>query len=170
MTVDGDTYLVLARDVQMNPITDQVLHADFLRVTPKTKINVAVPVEYVNEAGSPGLKEGGVLNIIRFDVELTCRATSIPDKIEVDLEGLEIGDSLKISSVTLPEGTSPAITDRDFNLATIAAPRVLVEEEPTEEDAEGEEGAEGAAEGEGAEAAAEGDAAEGGEAKEEASE
>lgn len=158
--LDGDTHLVLARDVQVNPISDHIIHADFLRVTPKTRIDVAIPVEYVNEDKAPGLVEGGVLNVIRYDVELNCRATSIPDKVIVDLSGLEIGDAVKVSSVELPEGTQPTISDRDFTMASIAAPRVLVEEEPEAEGEleegelpEGEEGAEGeaAAEGEGTE-------------------
>ena len=160
---DGEKHLVLARDVQVNPISDHLVHADFLRVTPRTKIDVAIPVEYINEEASPGLEEGGVLNIVRHEVEVNCRATNIPDVIQVDLTGLQIGDAIKISDVTLPEATVPTISDRDFTMATIAAPRALVEEEAEEglEEGEvpviGEEGEE--AEGE----AAEGEDAEGSE-------
>lgn len=161
ITLDGETYLVLARDVQVNPISEHLIHADFLRVTPKTRISVAIPVEFVNEEKSPGLQEGGVLNVIRYEIELNCRATEIPDHVEVDLTGLDIGDTLKISSVELPEGTKPTITDRDFTIASIAAPRALVEEEPEEEELEEGESAEGE---EGA--ASEGDAAEAGEGDE----
>ena len=135
---EGEKYLVLARDVQVNAISDHLIHADFLRVTPRTKIDVAIPVEYINEEESPGLEEGGVLNIVRHEVEVNCRATNIPDVIEVDLTGLQIGDTIKISDVTLPDGTVPTISDRDFTMATIAAPRALVEEEPEEGLEEGE--------------------------------
>jgi large subunit ribosomal protein L25 len=170
LTVGKDKHLVLARDVQLHPVTDVVQHVDFLRVTAKTKIAVEVPVHLINEDKCPGLEEKGVLNMVRYDVELICTATSIPDFIEVNMEGKEIGDSIHISDATLPEGTKPVIDDRDFTIATIAAPRKLEEiivEEPEEgeEGVEGEEGAEGA-EGEGGEGAEGGDApAEGGEDK-----
>ena len=160
--VDGDKSLVLARDVQLHPVSDQVLHVDFLRVSDKTKITVAVPVNFTNQEKRPGIKEKGILNVIRYDVDLVCRATNIPEAIDVDLSEFNIGDSVKISNATMPEGATPAITDRDFTLATIAAPKAIVEDE--EETAEGEEGAEGAeASAEGAEgeaAPAEGEAKE----------
>lgn len=166
LEVDGDKHLVLARDVQLHPVTDNVLHIDFLRVTAKTKIVVDVPVQFINEDQSPGLQEKGILNVVRYTVELRCSATSIPDVIEVNLEGKETGDSVNISDATLPEGVKPVIDDRDFTIATIAAPRKLEEPEPVE-GAEGE-AAEGA-EGEAAEGG-EGEAAEGGEEKAEGGE
>ncbi|WP_119166936.1 50S ribosomal protein L25/general stress protein Ctc [Algihabitans albus] len=132
----GGTEKVLPRDLQLDPITDVPVHADFLRVTGASRVAVAVPVNFVNEDASPGLKQGGVLNVVRHEVELSCRADTIPDTIEVDLTGKEINDSLHISEVTLPEGVEPTITDRDFTIATIAAPNV-VEEQPAEEQAEG---------------------------------
>ena len=160
--VDGEKSLVLARDVQLHPVSDQVLHVDFLRVSDKTKITVAVPVNFTNQEQSPGIKEKGILNVIRYDVDLVCRATNIPEAIDVDLSEFNIGDSVKISNATMPEGATPAITDRDFTLATIAAPKAIIEdEEETAEGEEGEEGAEASAEGaEGEAAPAEGEAKE----------
>jgi len=159
LNVDGEKHQVLARDVQLHPVKENVLHVDFLRVTNKTKLTVAIPVNFINQEGSPWQEEKGVLNIVRHEVDLVCQATAIPEEIEVDVSELNIGDSVKISDAKLPEGAKPAIEDRDFTLATIAAPRAVVEEEP-EEGEEGEEGAEGeAAEGEGGEAA-EGDGGE----------
>lgn len=159
LDVDGDKHLVLARDVQVHPVTDVVQHVDFLRVTAKTKIAVDIPVQFIDEDKSPGLEEKGILNVTRYTVELYCSATNIPDQLEVSLEGKEHGDAVKMSDAKLPEGTKPIIDDRDFTIATILAPRKLEEIEPAEgEAAEGEEGAEGEA--------AEGDApAEGGEDK-----
>lgn len=148
LEVGGETHLVLARDIQLHPVTDFVLHADFLRVTKKTKIAVDVPVEFINEEKSPALREGAVLDVVRYRVELWCSAMDIPDHITVDLEGAELGDSLKISDAVLPEGTKPVIEDRDFSIATLQMPKKLEEPEPevSEEDeelAEGEEAAEG---------------------------
>lgn len=143
--VAGTAHKVLARDVQLHPVTDNIEHVDFLRVTDKTKIAVNVPVSFVNEDKAPGLRDGGILSVIRYEIELVCRAVSIPDEIEIDISALEMGEAVKISDVKLPEGAEPAITDRDFTIASIIAPRAVVEEEPEE----GEEGAEGeAAEGE----------------------
>ena len=164
LEVDGDKHLVLARDVQLHPVTDNVLHIDFLRVNKKTKIVVDVPVQFINEDKSPGLDEKGILNVVRYTVELRCSAIAIPDVIEVNLEGKEQGDSVNISDATLPDGVKPVIDDRDFTIATIMAPRKMEEPEPVE----GEEGAEGEA-AEGAEGA-EGEAAEGGEEKAEGGE
>lgn len=144
--VGKDDHLVLARDVQLHPVSDVIEHIDFLRVTPKTKIKVNVPVHFINENQSPGLQEKGILAVVRFDIELLCSATNIPDFVEVDLTPFAIGDAIKLSDAILPEGSTPAIEDRDFTLATISAPRTIAE--PTEE--EGEEAAE---EGEGQEAA-----------------
>ncbi len=131
---------VLPRDVHFHPVTDVPLHVDFLRVTDSTMIIVEVPVHFDGEEESPGLRQGGVLNIVRHAVELRCRAGAIPESLAATLQGLDIGDSIRISSIALPDGAKPTITDRDFTIATIAAPTVQVEEEPTE----GEEGEEGA--------------------------
>lgn len=144
LDVDGQKNLVLARDVQLHPVTDRVIHVDFLRVTNKTKLTVSVPVHFIDREESLGLKAKGILNIIRHEVELVCIATAIPENIEVSLKDVEIGDSVKISKAKMPEGASPAITDRDFTLATITQPRTMVEEKPDNEGeeakAEGEEG------------------------------
>ena len=160
LEIDGTAERVLPRELQVHPVTDVPMHVDFLRVTPATRLNVDVPVDFANEEESPGLKEGGVLNIVRHTIEVTCRADSIPAAIIVDLTGRVIGDSMHISEVDLPEGVVPTITDRDFTIATVAAPSVLPVEEEEEglegedgEILEGEEGEEGEAgeEGEGAE-------------------
>jgi len=152
--IDGKAQTVLARDVQLDPVLDFPIHADFLRVSARTRTNVNVPVHFVNEEESPGLKRGGVLNIVRHEVEVSSRADAIPDSITVDLTGYDVGDSIHISSVTLPDGVEPTITDRDFTIATIAAPTV-VKDEAAEEEAEAAE-AEAAEE----EAEAEGEAGE----------
>ena len=120
------------------------IHADFLRVTDTTQLNVEIAVLFINEEESPGLKTGGVLNVVRRSVEVICRAGSIPDSIIIDLTGREVGDSIHISEVNLPEGATPAITDRDFTIATIAAPTVMAAVEELEEMVEGEEGEEDA--------------------------
>ena len=125
---------VLPRDVQFHPVTDVPMHIDFMRFGPKTKFDVEVSVEFINEEECPGLKQGGVLNIVRHSVDLRCSPDAIPESITADLTGYEIGDSLHISEITLPEGVTPTITDRDFTVATIAAPTVVVDEDPTEED------------------------------------
>ena len=156
----GKKERVLARDLQMDPVTDRPLHVDFMRFGKDTKFNVDVVMHFLNEEDSPGLKRGGVLNVVRHEVEFLCSPDNIPEFIEIDLTGLEIGDSIHISALTLPEGVVPTITDRDFTIATIAAPTVAEVEEPTEgEGAEGAEGAEGekAEGGEGAEGEKSGD-------------
>jgi len=135
LSVEGKSNLVLTRDIQFHPVSENPLHVDFLRIGKGSNINVSVPVSFVNEELSPGLKTGGVLNTVRFELELMCPADSIPEKIEINLEGLVVGDSIKISSVNLPDGVSSTITDRDFTIATIAAPTVMSEvstEETTE--------------------------------------
>ncbi|MEQ8193524.1 MAG: 50S ribosomal protein L25/general stress protein Ctc, partial [Rhodospirillales bacterium] len=142
LKVNGDAHRVLARDVQFDPVTDRALHVDFMRFSANTRIEVAVAVHFLNEEASPGLKTGGVLNIVRHEVELDCSPENIPEFLTVDLTGLEIGDSVHISSVTLPEGVRPTITDRDFTVATIAAPTVMTAEDEAAEGAEAaEEGA-----------------------------
>ena len=138
LSVDGKSNLVLTRDIQFHPVSENPLHVDFLRIGKGSNINVSVPVSFINEELSPGLKTGGVLNTVRFELELMCPADSIPEKIEINLEGLVVGDSIKISSVNLPNGVNSTITDRDFTIATIAAPTVM-SEVSTEETAETEE-------------------------------
>lgn len=155
--IGNDTYLCLARDVQVDPVKDYLIHVDFLRVTPRTRITVNVPVNFYNEEECEGIEdEGGILNIVRHEVEIYCRATDIPEQIDVDLNGFTIGDSINISDAALPDGVEPSVTDRDFTLATIAAPRSLVEEEE-EELEEGEEGEEAEGEEEAGEDSAEGE-------------
>ena len=139
LDLDGASMRVLAREVQLHPVTSAVLHVDFLRLTDDSEVNVDVPVNFLNEDMSPGVKRGGVLNVVRRTVELICRADSIPLVIEADIEELDIGDSVKISAISLPDGVRPGITDRDFTIATVAAPTVMVEEETTEGPEEGEE-------------------------------
>ena len=140
--VDGEKHLTLCRDVQLHPVTDRPEHADFLRVSAKTRVAVAIPVVFLNEEKSPGLKRGGVLNVVRYEVECFCQADKIPERIEVDLGSVKVGESIHVSSVTLPEGVEPTITDRDFTIATLAAPRGMKASDA--EDGEGEaEGGEG---------------------------
>lgn len=157
--VDGKSIRVLPRDYQLEPVRDFLVHVDFLRIGRNSRVAVEVPVHFENEEESPGLKRGGVLNIVRHTVELECPADAIPESLTFDLAGLEIGDSIHISATELPKDVTPTITDRDFTVATIAAPAVLteaeeageVEEAETEvvgEETEGEEGSEeGEAEG-----------------------
>lgn len=133
--VEAATERVLPREVQFDPVSDQAIHVDFLRVSPTTTVTVHVPVVFHNEERSPGLKRGGLLNVVRHDIELACRADVIPHRIDIDLTGLEIGDSVHISTIELPEGVRPTITDRDFTIATIAAPTVVREEAAEVEEA-----------------------------------
>ncbi len=135
---------VLPREVQVHPLSEVPLHVDFLRVAEDAEIAIMVAVRFTDEELSDGLRHGGVLNIVRHEVELMCPATAIPESIEISLAGFDVGDSLHISHVTLPEGVRPTIADRDFTIATIAAPSVHVEEEGLEEE-EGVEGEEGEA-------------------------
>ena len=132
--VDGASHRVLAKDYQLDPIKDTIQHIDFFRITKGATLEVEIPVHFINEEESPGISRGGVLNIVRHTIEVVCRASAIPEFIEADLTGLDIGDSLNISSITLPEGVKPTIDDRDFTIATIAAPAVLGEE-PTDDEA-----------------------------------
>jgi large subunit ribosomal protein L25 len=143
--IDGKKSRVITRDLQLHPVRDDIMHADFLRLGKGSKIAVEVQVVFLNEETSPGLKAGGVLNVVRYTVELNCPANSIPESIELDLGELEVGDSMHISNVTLPDGVVPVISDRDFTIATIAAPSVSVEPEEEIDDVEGEEGEEGEA-------------------------
>lgn len=123
--IDGKSVVTLPKDVAFHPVSDRPLHVDFLRIAKGSTVEVLVPVVFVNEEASPGLKRGGVLNVVRHELELVCDATKIPDEIEVDVTGTEIGDSIHISAVTLPKGSESAITDRDFTIATIVAPSAL---------------------------------------------
>ena len=144
--IDGKKHSVIARDVQLHPVRDTILHADFLRLGKGAKIAVEVPVRFLNEEICPGLKTGGVLNVVRYTVELNCPAENIPEDIELDLIEASMGDSLHISEVTLPDGCEPVISDRDFTIATIAAPAAIrsdaAEDQEGAEDADGEEGEE----------------------------
>ena len=153
LDLDGKKEKVIPRDVAYNVVSEEPMHIDFMRIVSGKKIILEIPVKFINHPDSPGLKRGGVLNIVRRKVELKCPAENIPDEIIVDLDGTDIGTSIKISSVKLPENVIPTITDRDFVVATVAAPTVIKEpEKPAEETSA--EGAEGEAPAEGAEAAA----------------
>ena len=131
--VGGKAVRTLAKDVAFHPVSDRPLHADFLRVAKNAEVTVAVPVRFENEDAAPGIKKGGVLNVVRHEIELTVSADNIPDDVVVDLAGLEVGDSVHISAVKLPKGAASAIEDRDFTIATIAAPTVLSDAEIAEE-------------------------------------
>jgi len=145
LDIDGNSEKALPREIAFDPVSDEPIHIDFMRVVKGSKVVLEIPVKFVNSEKSPGLKKGGVLNIVRRKVELKCPTENIPNEIIVDLDNIEINTSLKISSVKLPEGVTPTITDRDFVIGTVVAPTVLVEPEKVEETAaEGEEPAEGA--------------------------
>ena len=147
LDIEGKKEKVLPRDVAYHVVSEEPIHIDFMRVVSGKKIVLEIPVKFINQPDSPGLKRGGVLNIVRRAVELRCPAENIPNDIIIDLTGTDIGTSIKISSVKLPENVVPTITDRDFVIATVAAPTIIKEpEKPVEETAEGAEG-EAAAEG-----------------------
>ena len=168
LNVDGKPQNVLLREIKYHIITDEPIHVDFLRVVPGVKIRIEVPVQFINHEKSPGLKRGGVLNIVRRKVELKCPSEKIPENLVIDLDGVDIGESFKISSINLDTDVVPTIRGRDFVIATLAAPTVMKEpEKPAEaEAAEGEEGAAGAeAATDGEKPAAEGDKKEGDEKK-----
>ena len=169
LNVDGKSQNVLPREVKYHIISDEPTHVDFLRVLPGVKIKIEVPVNFINHEKSPGLKRGGVLNIVRRKVELKCPSEKIPESIIIDLDNIDIGESFKISSVKLDTDVEPTIQGRDFVIATLAAPTVMKEpEKPAEAEAaegaeggEGAEGAEGVAAKDGDKPAAEGDKKEG---------
>lgn len=146
ISVGKETYRAMAQDVQMDPVRDTPIHVDFRRIGKNTVVTVEVPVHFFNEPESPGLKRGGVLNIVRHEIEVRARPDDLPEQFDVDLTGLDIGDSVHISAITMPDGVAPTITDRDFTVCTIAAPTVVAVEEEAEEGEAGEEGeaAEGA--------------------------
>lgn len=129
LDVDGEKHRVIPRDYQLDPVKDFPIHVDFLRVGAGTRLHVEVHVHFINEEAAPGLKRGGVLNIVRHTVELSCPPDLIPEEIVVDLTGREIGDSIHISHVTLPEGVTPTTHERDFTIATLVAPSGLRSEE-----------------------------------------
>lgn len=132
--VDGKTVRTLPKDVALHPVTDRPTHVDFYRLAKNAKVEVEIPVVFTNEAASPGLKKGGVLNIVRHELELICEADKIPSEIEISVEGKDVGDSIHISEVTLPEGSESAITDRDFTIATLVAPSALKKSEDEAEE------------------------------------
>jgi len=149
LNIDGNSVRVLPREVSYDTLSDEPIHIDFLRIVKGAKIVIEIPVKFINNEKSPGLKKGGVLNIVRRKIELKCATESVPNELIVDLDGLEIGTSIKISSISLPENVKPTIQGRDFVVATVAAPTVFKEpekpaEETAAEGAEGTEGAEGA--------------------------
>ena len=168
INLDGKEQKVLTRNIAFDTVTDEPIHFDLMRIVKGGKIILEIPVKFINNELSPGLKRGGVLNIVRRKVELRCPAENIPTELVVDLEGLDIGTSIKISSINLPENVTPTIQGRDFVIATVAAPTVVKEPEKPAEAAEGEasEGAEAAAE-DGDKTSTDGDKAEGEKAKEE---
>ena len=131
--VGKDKVRTLPKDVQFHPVTDRPLHVDFLRVGEHSTVTVQVPVHFVNDEAAPGIKRGGVLNVVRHDLELVCDAASIPEEVVIDLAGYDIGDSIHISSVKLPEGSRSAIEDRDFTIATLVAPSAMKQAEAAEE-------------------------------------
>ena len=137
--INGKVEKILPKQLQYHPVSDKLIHFDFLRVQENTKVNVEIPIEFLNQEKCPGLKKGGVLNTVRRLVELSCNANNIPSKLEFDLINSEIGDAVKISNIALPEGVNPTIKDRDFVIATLVPPTVEVEtktEETSEEGAE----------------------------------
>jgi len=154
---EGKPHRTLPKAVDFHPVSSRPIHVDFLRIGEHTKVTVAVPVRFDNEDASPGLKRGGVLNVVQHELQIVCDAAHIPDEIHIPLDGLDIGDTVHISQVTLPEGVKPANEDDDFTVATIVAPSAMKaeEEETAPADAvptvEGEEGAEGEGEGESSE-------------------
>ena len=154
LDIDGKKERVIPRDIAFNFVSEEPIHIDFMRIVSGKKIILEIPVKFINHPDSPGLKRGGVLNIVRRKVELRCPAENIPDEIIIDLSGTDIGTSIKISSVKLPENVIPTITDRDFVIATVASPTVMKEPEKPAEGEAAAEGAEGEASAEGAEAAA----------------
>lgn len=125
LEIGGKTLRTLPKDVALNPVTDRPEHVDFMRLSKNSKVHVNVPVVFVNEDASPGLKKGGVLNVVRHELDLICDAERIPSEIEVDVTGKDVGDAIHISEVNLPQGAESAITDRDFTIATLVAPSAL---------------------------------------------
>jgi len=138
LNVDGKEHTVICRAVQRDVVRDLPIHVDFLRLSERSRINLYIPVEFINQEKAPGIRRGGVLTVVRPEVELKVPAGNIPDHLTVDLSGLNVGDVVKISNIALPEGAVPTITDRDFVIANISAPSALVSEESEEGEEEGE--------------------------------
>jgi len=136
LDVKDVSHRVLPRDIQLDPVTDVPLHVDFMRFSKETRVVIEVSVDFQNEDSCPGLKTGGVLNVVRYAIELRCSPENVPESIPVDLSGLVVGDSVHISALTLPQDVELTITDRDFTIATIAAPTVVVEEVIADSDSE----------------------------------
>jgi len=142
LSIDKNKTRVIVQGISQNPVTDQLEHIDFLRVNDQTKVTIEVPVKFINETLSPGIKRGGVLNVVRYSIEVVCPVNKIPESFEFNLEGLEIGDSIHVSHTKIDDGVQPTIKDRDFTVASILAPSALVSsetetsEEKTEEDEE----------------------------------
>ena len=136
LSISNSKTRVIVQGISQNPVTDQLEHVDFLRVNDKTKVTIEVPVKFLNETLSPGIKRGGVLNVVRYTVEVICPVNKIPESFEFNLEGLEIGDSIHISHTKIDEGVEPTIKDRDFTVASILAPSALVSAETSEDKAE----------------------------------
>ena len=134
--IGGETVRTLPKDVALHPVTDRPTHADFFRLARDAKVEVSVPVIFVGEDNSPGLTKGGVLNVVRHELDLVCEADKIPSEIEVSVEGKDVGESIHISEVNLPKGSESAITDRDYTIATLVAPSALKKSEDTSEEVE----------------------------------
>ena len=156
LKIDGKEESVLPKEISFNVITDEPIHIDFLRIVKGSSVIIEIPVKFINNDKSPGLKKGGVLNIVRRKVELKCPSENIPSELVVDLDGVDIGHSFKISSIKLPEKVIPTITGRDFVIATVASPTVIKEPEKPAETSEGEQAADGSSEAQEAAASKEG--------------
>ncbi len=140
LELDGATHRVMAQDIQYHPVSDAIMHVDFLRISATSRVTAEVPVRFLNEETCPGIKRGGVLNIVRHDVELVGTPDAFPEVLEIDLAGFDLGDSIHISAISLPAGVAPTITDRDFTIATLATPSgVRSEANEAAEDGDGEE-------------------------------
>ncbi|PPR17027.1 MAG: 50S ribosomal protein L25 [Alphaproteobacteria bacterium MarineAlpha9_Bin3] len=147
LEIEKENIKVLPQEISIHPVTDKTEHIDFLRVSDNTNVTIEVPVKFENEEECPGIKKGGILNIVRYNIEVSCPASNIPELFIIDLTGLELGDSIRFSNIKdVSEGVTPTITDRDFIIASVVAPAALTSEEEEEESAEGEEGEEDIAE------------------------
>ena len=140
LEIDKESIRVLPQEISLHPVTDKAEHIDFLRVSENTKVTIEVPVKFENEEECPGIKKGGILNIVRYNIEVSCPASNIPELFIIDLTGLELGDSIRFSDIKdISDEVTPTITDRDFIIASVVAPAALTSEEETSEDEEGDE-------------------------------
>ena len=139
LQLEEETVKVLPQDVALHPVNDNAEHIDFLRVNKNTKVTIEIPVSFINEENSPGIKRGGILNVTRYSIEVICPVANIPEKFDFDLTNLEIGDSIHFSNTQIDESVTPTITDRDFTIASIVAPSILTVDESETEETEGEE-------------------------------